>query len=197
VTAVDASARMVAEARARATALRHLGEVDVRHLAIEELANLGDTFDAAYSSFGPLNCVIGLEPVADVLAGLVRPGGVLVASVIGRVCPWEIACFAWKRDPARIAARFSREAVPVPLGAETIWTRYYSAREFARPFTRAGFVRVALRALGLFVPPPYLDGTAARYPRVTAALQAIEDGVASWPIVRGAGDHFVIVLRRC
>ena len=46
-------------------------------------------FDAAFSNFGPLNCVEDLPAVARQLHEVLRPGGVLVASVIGRVCPWE------------------------------------------------------------------------------------------------------------
>jgi SAM-dependent methyltransferase len=197
VTAIESATRMVEQARARAAALRAMGDVNVQHVAIETIDRLAPaTFDAAYSSFGPFNCVHGLDRVAMALAERLRPRGVLVASVIGRLCPWEIACFAWKHDWRRLAIRCSRDHVPVPLGGATIWTRYYWPWEFERPFANAGFTRLALRSLGLLVPPPYMDAAAGRHPRITAGLRAIEDGVGSWPGLRACGDHFLIALRR-
>ena len=197
VTAVESAPRMVEQAQKRAVALLPEGTVDVRCLAIEEVDHLAPTlFDAAYSSFGALNCVVDLECVAAKLAACLHPQGVVVASVMGRVCPWEIACFAWKRDVRRLGVRFARDVVAVPLGRETVWTRYYSPSEFERPFTRAGFTRVQLCSLGVLVPPPYMDAFAGRHPRLINFLQALEDDVAGWPGIRGCGDHFLIALRK-
>jgi hypothetical protein len=54
--------------------------------------------------------------------------------------------------------------------------------------------RVALRGLGLCAPPPYLDGFARRHRRLVTALEALDDIVASWPVLRNWGDHFLMVL---
>jgi SAM-dependent methyltransferase len=198
VTAVDGSAAMVNEARQRARAVAERGVVQVHRLGIEEIDRLPPgSFDAAYSSFGPLNCVPSLDRVAAVIAARLRPGAVLVASVIGRVCPWEIACYAWKRDWSRLKVRFADDFVAVPMGRERIWTRYYSPAEFERPFNAAGFRRASLRALAVLVPPPYMVAAAERHPGLTNALQALEDRVAHWPGIRSIGDHFLIALRRC
>jgi SAM-dependent methyltransferase len=197
VTAVDGSAAMVDEARRRARAIAQRGVVQVHRLGIEEIDRLPpSSFDAAYSSFGPLNCVPSLDRVAGLLASRLRPGAVLVASVIGRVCPWEIACYAWKRDWSRLKLRFAEDFVAVPLGGERIWTRYYSPAEFERPFNAAGFRRASLRALAVLVPPPYMVAATERHRGLTNALQALEDRVAHWPAVRSIGDHFLIALRR-
>jgi SAM-dependent methyltransferase len=198
VTAVDGSAAMVHEARQRARAVAERGVVRVHRLGIEEIDRLPpSSFDAAYSSFGPLNCVPSLDRVAAVLASRLRPGAVLVASVVGRVCPWEIACYAWKRDWSRLKVRFADDFVAVPMGTERIWTRYYSPAEFERPFKAAGFYRASLRALAVLVPPPYMVAAAERHRGLTNALQALEDRVAHWPAIRSIGDHFLIALRRC
>jgi hypothetical protein len=121
---------------------------------------------------------------------------VLVASVIGRVCPWELMCYGWRRDWARLRVRFARHFVAVPMGPETIWMRYYSPAEFERPFAAAGFARVSLRGLGVCMPPPYMETAATRHPRTTALLQRIDDRVSHWPALRQIGDHFLIALQR-
>jgi len=199
VTAIDWSPAMVAEARRRLRASGLSARVDVQHVGIHEvdrLAPIDARFDLAYSSFGPLNCVADLEAAAPLVAARLRPGGLLVASVIGRICPWEIAVHVVRGELSRAGVRFRRGLVPVPLEGRTVWTRYYTPGEFAGIFAAAGLITVSLRALGLFVPPPYLDRFAARHPALVAALQRLEDRTAAWPLVRQWGDHFLIVMSR-
>ena len=199
VTAIDWSPAMVEEARRRVRSAGVADRVEVHHLGIHEVGSLTPTFaqfDAAYSNFGPLNCVARPHAAAHMIADRIRPGGMLVASVIGRVCPWEIAVHAARGRFSRAVVRFGRGLVPVPLEGRTVWTRYYTPREFVQIYALAGFRRVALRTLGLIVPPPYLQGFAGRHRPLVATLQRIEDAVGAWPGVRAWGDHFLIVMRK-
>ncbi|HJZ78383.1 MAG TPA: methyltransferase domain-containing protein [Vicinamibacterales bacterium] len=199
VTAIDWSPAMVSEARRRVHANGHAERVEVHHLGIHDLDRLAPVsleFDAAYSNFGPLNCVAQPNAAAHMIADRIRPGGILVASVIGRVCPWEIAVHAARGQFARARIRFTRGLAPVPLDGRTVWTRYYTPGEFQRIFEIAGFTRVALRALGLFVPPPYMDAFCSRHPALVSALQRIDDGLGACPGIRAWGDHFLIVMRK-
>jgi len=197
VTAVDWSPAMVAQARGRIAAAGLADRVDVRHLGIHQLDELPvGGFDAACSNFGPLNCVPDLREAARLIADRLVPNGVLIASVIGRVCPWEIALYLARGQVDRARVRFSADAVPVPLNGRTVWTRYYSPAQFERAFRGAGFARVSLRALGLCAPPPYLTGFAERHRRLTGALLRLDDLVGRWPGLRMWGDHFLIVLRK-
>jgi SAM-dependent methyltransferase len=196
ITAIDWSPAMVREARQRVVSASITRQVTVEELGIHELDRLTGTFDAAVSNLGPLNCVPDLSVAARLIADRLRPGGVLVASVIGRVCPWELALYLWRRNPARARVRFARDLVAVPLEGGTVWTRYYSPAAFERVFAAAGFKRVALRSLGLLVPPPYMQAFADRHRGLIDLLQSLEDTVGSWPGVRAWGDHFLIALRR-
>lgn len=197
VTAIDWSHGMVDEARRRVAAAGLIDRVDVLHVGIHELDRLAPVqFDAAYSNFGPLNCVDDLAGAAHLIAGRLRPGGILVASMIGRVCPWEIALYLARGPWRRAAVRFRRDPVPVPLEGRTVWTRYHTPAEVEHIFAAAGFTRASLRTLGLFAPPPYLEAFASRHPHLVSALQRLEDRVGSWPGIRAWGDHFLIVLRK-
>jgi SAM-dependent methyltransferase len=197
VTAIDWSPAMVVEARQAIRRAAADDRVRVRHLGIHQLDDLAPMqFDAAFSNFGALNCVPDLGAAARAIAGRLRPGGVLVASVIGRVCPWEIAVYLARRDWRRAALRFTRGQVAVPLEGRTVWTQYYTPAEFCRAFARAGLSRVSLRTLGCAAPPPYLSAFAGRHPRLVARLHAIDDRIGAWPVLRACGDHFLIVLRR-
>jgi SAM-dependent methyltransferase len=197
VTAIDWSANMVAQTRERALGADNNGTVAVHQVGIHELGRLpSTTFDGAYSDLGALNCVPDLASAAASIAARLRPGGVLIASVIGRVCPWELAIFSRKREWRRAAARWSAKAVAVPLNGRTVWTRYYSPAEFRSTFAAAGFSLTSLRTLGLLVPPPYTLAFSDRHFKLVARLQAIEDMVANWPGIRSCGDHFLVVMER-
>ena len=196
VTAIDWSPAMVEQTRRR-VARDGLDRVEVHHLGIHEINRLApETFDAVYSNFGALNCVPNLDDAARLIADRVRSGGLLIASVIGRICPWEIAVHALRADWSRIRVRFAKELVAVPLNGRTVWTKYYTPGEFERPFVAAGFHRASLRALGLLVPPPYMDAFVQRHSSWIAALRWLDDRTGGWPGLRAAGDHFLIVMRK-
>ena len=197
VLAIDWSPEMVRGSLAADPASGLEGRVEVRNLGIHELDRLeAGGFDGAYSDLGPLNCVPDLALAARGIAQRLNPGGFFVASIIGRVSPWEIALYGLRRDWKRLRVRFSRDFVPVPFYGRTVWTRYYTPAEVERTFAAAGFERETLRSLGLLVPPPYLEGFASRHPGFVRVLEKLEDRVASCPGLRQWGDHFLIVMRK-
>ena len=101
-----------------------------------------------------------------------------------------------------IGGRFRRAGVRAALGMtavgmnrHTIWTRYYLPREFHRPFATR-FSLEGYRALSLFLPPPYLVDVCERRPRLGERLGRLDDRVGGWPLLRGMGDHFLMVMRK-
>jgi SAM-dependent methyltransferase len=194
VTALDASPAMVAQASER---LRRAGlDARVMQLGIHELARLnGDEFDGAYSNFGALNCLPDLRGVSTALAAKLKPGSALVAAVIGRYCPWELVFYTLRGDWKRARVRLARGIVAVPLNGEIVWTRYSTPREFAREFADE-FAVASWRALALFAPPPYLTHAALKFPRAFDALERIDRRLGDKPVLRDAGDHFLMVLRK-
>ena len=199
VIATDWSAAMVERAAARKGG--EAGRVTAVRVGAHELERLDlaeGSIDLSYSNFGPLNCVPDLGETARSLAALTRPGGRAVFTVIGRYCPWEVAHYARRRRWQRMTVRFSRVATPVGMNGHTIWTRYFSPREFVREWVGEGseWSIEYFEALSLFVPPPYLDTLPRRHPRLFESLVALDRVSARWPIVRGMGDHFLVVMRR-
>jgi SAM-dependent methyltransferase len=197
VTATDWSPQMIARTRERA---RQEGlEQAVQALAIgaHELQRLDGAaiFDGAYSSLGPLNCVPEQADVARECARLLVPGGRLVLSVIGRLCPWELGYYLSRRRWQRATARFARHVTAVSMNQRTIWTRYYTPREFYRPYARE-FRLLHYRGLCLFAPPPYLTGVRERHRSWYQRLWRLDRHSAGWPLLRSMGDHFLIVMQK-
>src|SRR5579859_376906 len=92
VTALDWSAQMIRRSADRARQERLTERVLALNSGAHELNSLPETtaYDGAYSDLGALNCVPDLAEVARQCARLLKPGGSLVFSVIGRICPWEV-----------------------------------------------------------------------------------------------------------
>jgi SAM-dependent methyltransferase len=197
VLATDWSAEMIARTAERAREEGVAEGVQALAVGAHELERLegAGTFDGAYSNLGPLNCVPELTDVARACARLLRPAGALVFTVIGRVCPWEIAHYLRRWRWSRATVRLARQVVPVGMNRHTVWTRYYSPREFYQPF-ESDFALTHYRGLCVFAPPPYLTSIRERHPRGYEWLWRVDRVTAGWPLFRAMGDHFLIVMRK-
>ncbi len=195
VIATDWSPQMVQRTTARATAQGLSPRLTAVHLGIQQLAQLDAEFDGIYSNFGPLNCVSDLGAVATECARLLRPGGKLVFSVMGRICPWEVWHYAVRGRFQRARVRAARGATAVGMNQHTIWTYYYRPREFYRGFAQH-FSLQGYQALSLFLPPPYLVDVYRRHPAWCERLGQMDDHLGALPLLRDMGDHFLIVMGR-
>ncbi len=197
VLATDWSAEMVQRTLDRARAERLSERVVCQNVGAHELNLLGEdrTYDGFYSNLGPLNCVPDLASVASECARLLKPGGKLVFTVIGRICPWEVGYYMLRGRWTRAKVRYARGPVPVTMNRRTIWTRYYTPREFYRSF-ESQFDLLQTRGLCVFVPPPYLIWFRERHRRWHERLWQLDRRLAAWPLLRSMGDHFLIVMRK-
>jgi SAM-dependent methyltransferase len=195
VVASDWSPEMVERTRARAVSGALAERVKAMHVGIHQLDQIEDRFDGIYSNFGPLNCAPDLNDVAAQCERLLRPGGTLIFSVIGRICPWEMAYYTFKGRFRRATVRATRGATAVGMNHHTIWTYYYRPREFYRAFAES-FTLESYRALSLFMPPPYLVDFYRRHRAGCENLGKLDDRFGALPLLRDMGDHFLIVMRR-
>jgi ubiquinone/menaquinone biosynthesis C-methylase UbiE len=197
VTATDWSPQMVERTRSRG-ALHGVSErLAAVNVGAQELGRLpGESrYDGAYSNLGPLNCVPELREVSRECARLLKPGGRLLFTVIGRICPWEMVHYLRRGRWARAKIRFASGVVPVGMNKHTIWTRYYRPLEFFEHF-EGEFHLEHYRGLCVFAPPPYLTWVSEKLPRLQAGLWRLDQRVAAWPLIRSMGDHFLILMRK-
>jgi hypothetical protein len=81
------------------------------------------------------------------------------------------------------------------MNKRTIWTYYYSPREFYRAF-EDHFRLAHYRGLCVFAPPPYLTSIREKHARWYERLWRVDRRLAGWPLLRALGDHFLIVMRK-
>jgi len=197
ITATDWSPLMVSRTRARAERACVSERVQALALGAHELDRLEGRalYDGAYSNLGALNCLPDLRAVARECARLIRPGGRIVCSVIGRWCPWEIGHYARRGGWTRIRVRFARTMVPVRMNGRTVWTSYWTPRELYRAFADE-FALEHYRGICLLAPPPYLTWVKERHPGWYEQLWRWDRRIAGLPGLRLLGDHFLIVMAR-
>jgi ubiquinone/menaquinone biosynthesis C-methylase UbiE len=196
VMACDASAGMIEVAERRKSLSSSDGPLEFRVLRNEDLALLASVscFDGALSNFSGLNCVEDPRQVALDLERLVKPGGSALLCISTRICLWEIAWYgvrgnfkkAFRRVRGRTVARLDGLSVPV----------WYPTIRCMRQVFSPWFRLRSIRAVGLFVPPSYVESWARKHPRVLAALQGMDRLFAAWPLLRGAGDHVLLEFTR-
>lgn len=197
VVATDWSPRMVERTYARAADARVSDRVRTAAIGAHELERItgSATLDGAYSNLGALNCLPDLTSLRRDCSRLVKPGGRLVFTVIGRWCPWEIAYYAARADWTRLSVRFGRQLMPVRMNGHTVWTRYWTPMGFYRTFA-PDFTLVRCRAVCLFAPPPYMTWLSDRHAAWFERLWRWDRRCGGWPLLRSLGDHFLIVMAR-
>ena len=155
-------------------------------------------FDGVYSSMGPLNCIPYLQPVADALALLVKPGGRVILGILNRYCFWETAWYLRARDRKRAFRRWGgqAEATSRPGWQEEKFTCYYWNRPTIERAFRPQFRVVKREGLPWLLPPLYLDGLIKRAPAFFRAIARLDRRFArTWPAY-DIGDHLLIQFER-
>jgi ubiquinone/menaquinone biosynthesis C-methylase UbiE len=149
VTATDWSAKMIQRTSDRAERENLTDRVRTIAVGAHELWRLDGAglYDGAYSNLGPLNCVPDLAHVSRECARLLKPGGALVFTVIGRICPWELAHYLRRGRWARARIRFARNVGPVGMNNHTTWTRYYWSTRVLSSLQTAFHARTPSRTL--------------------------------------------------
>jgi SAM-dependent methyltransferase len=197
VVACDASAEMIRVAQRSTEVAKSSSAIEYLQIANEDLDLLPAeaAFDGVFSNFSGLNCVANLEPVARNLAARVRPGGRVLICLWSRVCLGEIVWFLlhgqWKKAFRRFLGNPTAR-----LGGSTISVTYPTiprVREMFAPWFRLE----TRRAIGLFVPPSYLEPWARKNTRALARLEKLDGAFANWPVLRDIGDHVLLEFERC
>ena len=197
VVACDLSERMLSVARAKLMAERLRGSVSFHQLASEHISEIAyrAPFDGVFSNFGGLNCVKDIGAVSDQLAGLVRPGGQLLLCLCSRFCLIEILYyglrFRWKQ-----ALRRGRGSAQVQVREVQVEVQYPTVGDLKRSFS-PWFQLQEIRAVGLVIPPSYLEPWVSRHEFLFHTLIRIDRLLRTLPGLRSLGDHVLLTFKRC
>ena len=194
---VDVSPAMVEVARERARAEGVSELTRFEELSIERLHELPECgYSGAISSFGPLNCVRELRPVAQALAERLKPGAPVALCLMSRFCLWETLFYPLALQLHKAIRRFNGSWAPASVSGQDGFEVYYPSVAAVRKAFSPEFAFERAPGIGVFVPPTYLEPFAQRWPRLMRLLASLDRTVAHWPGFRSIADHRLIILRR-
>ena len=191
VFAFDQSGRMTDLARSRVIQAGCGQQVHVHQMAIEDMAqwDMGLQFDAAFSNFGGLNCVSNLSQVARDLARFVKPGSPVVLCLMNRFCPWEWAFYLGQLNFKKAFRRFPKSGITAQFKNQTTFRLHYPGVRELIQCMDPHFQYVWHKAVGLTVPPTYLENWVEQHPRILRIAQSLDNSISRWPVFRNLGDH--------
>ena len=197
VIACDASPRMIEVARRKFASQQSPSPASFHVLPIERISEIAfrAPFDGVFSNFAGLNCVENLSDVADQLAAIVPPGAWLVLCVCSRFCLWE-ALVNFLRGDWRKATRRWNGRADATLSGVAVRVQYPTIRDFRRMLS-PWFALQDVKAIGLAVPPSYMESWARKHRRTFRWLLKFDEVVSAWPVLRGCGDHVLLAFQRC
>ncbi|HKS95084.1 MAG TPA: class I SAM-dependent methyltransferase [Terriglobia bacterium] len=207
VFACDSSSRMIEVARERmGRAARALGsgaglsaKVKFEILATEEICKLHDSeppFDGVLSNFAGLNCVEDLRAVSRDLAQLLKPGAVAALCLFGPSCAWEILWYLAHGNARQAFRRLRSSGDLAELGdGMSVRVHYPTVATLGRLFAPEFRLRT-WKGIGVAVPPSYVEPLAQRFPRVLGLAARTDRWLANVPVLRGLGDHVLLVFER-
>ena len=197
VTACDASPGMIREAEARKAAEDPDAAIRFLPLASEDLVDVSQLpaphhFDGVFSNFSGLNCVRDLPAVACALRTRLAPGAPLLLCLSARFCLWEMVFYLLQGKPRKAFRRCGGSSEASLHGLR--FPVYYPTLLQLRRALSPGFRLRSVRAVGLAVPPSYLEAWSARHPRLFAALERLDRTLRNICGLRILGDHMLLHL---
>jgi ubiquinone/menaquinone biosynthesis C-methylase UbiE len=197
VHATDISEGMqsVLEDKVRQARLQPLVSQEV--CSFTNLAALKDKgpFDLIFSNFAGLNCSGELDQILLSFPPLLKPGGLVVLTLMPGFCLWETLLAFRGQFKTAFRRLFSHHGVSAHIEGVHFTCWYYPPSYITRTL-RTGFRTLQLQGLCTLVPPSYLEGFPARFPRTYALLVALEKRwKSSWPW-KFIGDYYIIALQK-
>ncbi len=197
VVACDASQQMIEVARRKLAERTPPGRVSLYCMPIERIAELSyrAPFNGVLSNFSGLNCVAELEDIADQLGTMLRPGAHMLLCVSTRFCLWEFAAYGLQGQWKKAVRRWSGGTSARVAGVE-MTVAYRTIRTMRRVFAPCFRLR-AVTAVGLAVPPSYMERWCTRHRSFFRMLVRMDRVLRHLPLLRGMGDHVLLEFERC
>jgi ubiquinone/menaquinone biosynthesis C-methylase UbiE len=192
VLATDVSPGMLEQQALKFQKSLNKSSLESKACSFLKLDKLGKKeFDAVFSNFGGLNCTDQLDKVLADSSKLLKPGGLMILTIMPPNCFWEwLWVFTGKFKKA--FRRWGKEGTLAHIEGEYFTTWYYKSSWVRNQLPN--FEPLTTEALCIAVPPEHHKRLIENSPRVFSFLKRKENIIKTWPLLRGWGDYFVIVL---
>jgi ubiquinone/menaquinone biosynthesis C-methylase UbiE len=153
-------------------------------------------FDLVFSNFGGLNCINpeSLKTLINKLPLILNPGGRFVAVIMPKFCAWETAFFMLQFQFRKAFRRLTSKEVLSNLHGVVLKSWYYNPAQI-KTWSADKFKLIAIRPIGLILPPSYLENFFMFRKRWLLHLNNFEKRLSQRSSLSGMADHFVIDMQ--
>ncbi|MBF6641192.1 methyltransferase domain-containing protein [Flavobacterium sp. J49] len=191
ITATDISPQMIEVAKNKANLNFKVADINSITKTFE-----GSTFDLLFSNFGGLNCLskTELENFFTNIDSILSEKGKLALVIMPKNTLWERFYFLAKAQVKNISRR-KKESVIAHVDGENVTTYYYNPKDIVN-LAKANFETVAVKPIGFFIPPSYLDGFFKNKKGFLGFLNRMEQGIKNISWLSKYADHYLIILQK-
>lgn len=194
VLATDMSTGMLEQTRRRNAGKENVrtGIWDVTKPIPEDIGKV----DLIWSNFGGLNC-LSPEQMRNSLAQLntcLVPDGKVVLVLMGRVCWMERLYFLLKGNLRAMRRRNSMQHVRLD-NHNTVDTYYYAPNS-CKALCPPDWQQIALKPVGICIPPSYLNAFFVKHPFIFRCLVALDKLLSNLSWCAHASDHYVLIMQK-
>ena len=158
----------------------------------------GEKFDLVFSNFGGFNCLSD-DQFSHWLNGqlpdLLNPGGRFVAVLMSKFCVWESLYFLSKFQFRKAFRRLSKGPVEGKLSAVSSINTWYYAPQWIKTHLPETLTVSDVKAIGLFIPPSYLNHFFATHIKLLSTLQKLENSIKEVKAAALFSDHYLIEIQ--
>lgn len=196
VTASDVSGQMLKIARSKAQNRKNVNFLKL-DLNAFKASQLTDTFDIVFSNFGGLNCISpeNLKPLLYELSSALNEKGCAALVVMPKKALLERLYFLMKGQKEKMVRRNTTKAVMANVEGHAVPTWYYDPDDIKK-FAQPCFKVIAVKPIGLLVPPSYLDPFFRSKKYVLSFLGWMDRRLDFFSSLSSYGDHFIIILEK-
>lgn len=191
VTATDISSKMIAIAKSKANLNFAIADIN-------SVTNTfaGEQFDLLFSNFGGLNCLS--EPELKNFFGnvhsILSEKGKMALVIMPKNTLWEQLFFLAKAQFSKMSRR-KKAGVIANVDGENVTTFYYNPKDIVT-LANTNFEIAAVKPIGFFVPPSYLNDFFTNKKGLLRFLNRLEQGVKHWSWLSKYADHYLIILQK-
>lgn len=192
VMATDISEKMIAIAKAKT----NLANLNFKVLDINHINQETKKYDLLFSNFGGLNCLTNteLQTFFKSASEIISEKGKISLVIMPKNTIWEQFYFLTKFDFKNVFRR-KKEIVFANVDGEKVETYYYNPKDIVH-LCQANFEIIAVKPIGFFIPPSYLEPFFKNKKRFLKGLDFLENRIKNWSILSKYADHYIITLQK-
>lgn len=196
VTATDASPKMLDITRHKT---QSSGTVTTQLLDLNKLSNLDFAnikVDGVLSNFGALNCMEDWRPLTQWLSSRIKVGGIAGFAIMAPYCLWETLWHGIHLDFKTATRRWkSSTSFQADETSPAITIHYPNIQHITQDFSPY-FQRIAIKPLGLFLPPSDIYPVIEKRPNLLKLLINLDSRFTKWGRLASFADHYWIEFKR-